>query len=347
MGGTAVDVTVRGAGIFGLSTAWALVRRGAAVRVIETRSIGAGASGGIVGALAPHAPEKWNPMKAFQFQSLTMAASWWEDVQRQGGLDPLYARSGRVQAVADAPALLLAQERAEAARTLWQGQAEWQLVAASGDRNEPHAPGGCLIRDSLTARIAPRAACASLVAALQARGAEIVIGEAPDEGQVVHATGVDGLQTLSEAFGQKLGGGVKGQAVLLDYDARHAPQVYAPGLHIVFHGDGTTAIGSTSESTWDAPGPDAQCDALLAGAIRVLPALADAPLLERWAGIRPRAKSRSPLVGPWPGRPGHFLANGGFKTGFGMAPLCAELLAQLILEGAAPLPPAFLPEALI
>ena len=48
-----VDVTVRGGGIFGLSIAWACLSRGAKVRVIETVALGAGSSGGLVGALSP------------------------------------------------------------------------------------------------------------------------------------------------------------------------------------------------------------------------------------------------------------------------------------------------------
>ena len=47
-------MTVRGAGIFGLAIAWTCARRGAAVRVIDPGGPGAGASGGLVGALAPH-----------------------------------------------------------------------------------------------------------------------------------------------------------------------------------------------------------------------------------------------------------------------------------------------------
>jgi len=48
-----VDVTVRGAGVFGLSVAWACAKRGASVRVIDPYGVASGASGGIVGALAP------------------------------------------------------------------------------------------------------------------------------------------------------------------------------------------------------------------------------------------------------------------------------------------------------
>ncbi len=343
---TGFDVTVRGAGIFGLSTAWALAKRGAKVRVIETASIGAGASGGLVGALAPHAPEKWNPMKEFQFRSLILAESWWREVQEAGGLDPLYLRSGRVQPLADEAAVALARERIDAARKLWHGHASWEVIASTGAASEPPSPTGLLIRDSLSARISPRAALAALAAALRAKGAQILLGEAEETGTVIHATGALGLADLSASLGRKAGAGVKGQALLLAHDAGAAAQIYAPGLHIVFHGDGTTAIGSTSESTWQSDGPDAQTDALLAHARRVLPALSHARVLERWAGIRPRAKSRAPLLGPWPDRPGHFLANGGFKTGFGMAPACAEALAELVTAGADSIPPEFLPTEL-
>ena len=75
-----VDVTVRGAGIFGLSVAWACAQRGAKVQVIDPGGVAAGASGGIVGALAPHTPERWNDKKAFQFDSLLRAEPFWRAV---------------------------------------------------------------------------------------------------------------------------------------------------------------------------------------------------------------------------------------------------------------------------
>jgi glycine/D-amino acid oxidase-like deaminating enzyme len=63
----------------------------------------------------------------------------------------------------------------------------------------------------------------------------------------------------------------------------------------------------------------------------------------RWAGIRPRAESGQPLLGPHPHHPGQFIANGGFKTGFALAPLAAEVMADLILEGRDRIPDAFRP----
>ena len=47
------------------------------------------------------------------------------------------------------------------------------------------------------------------------------------------------------------------------------------------------------------------------------------------------------MLGPWPDRPGHFIANGGFKIGFGMAPKVAEVMADLILENRDSIPPGF------
>ena len=68
---------MRGAGIFGLSVAWACLKRGARVRVVDPGGPGTGSSGGLVGALAPHVPENWNPKKAFQLDSLLMADGFW------------------------------------------------------------------------------------------------------------------------------------------------------------------------------------------------------------------------------------------------------------------------------
>jgi glycine/D-amino acid oxidase-like deaminating enzyme len=124
------------------------------------------------------------------------------------------------------------------------------------------------------------------------------------------------------------------------------PQIFGDGLHIVPHTDGTTAIGSTSERDYDDPsGTDAQLDPLIEKARALCPGLRDAPVIERWAGLRPRAKSRAPMLGPHPTKPGAFIANGGFKIGFGMAPKCADLLADLVLEERDAIPESFRPDA--
>lgn len=335
------DVTVLGGGVFGLASAFRMARMGAKVRLIERHAIGAGCSGGLVGALAPHVPENWNPKKQFQLESLLMAADFWAEVEAIGGQSPGYTRSGRLQPLADAAAVARAQARGAEATTLWQGRAAWQVIPATAAAWEPASPSGYLVHDTLTARASPRAAGRALFAALQALGVEMLLGDAPTQGMVLHATGLQGLEELSQTFGQQVGSGVKGQSISVTFSAPDAPQIFADSLHIVPHADGTVAIGSTSENDWTNGETDAQCDALLDKARTILPVLRNAPEVTRWAGIRPRSKSRAPMLGAWPGRPGHFIANGGFKIGFGMAPKVAETIAQLMLEGRDTIPPGF------
>jgi len=339
-----VDVTVRGAGAFGLAVAYACAAKGARVRVVDPNGPGGGSSGGLVGALAPHVPEQWNEKKAFQFEALAMGEDFWSEVARLGGRDPGYARTGRLQPIDTAQALALAEARAETARELWQGRFRWEIVEARADWG-PVSATGFLILDTLTARMAPRRAVAALAAAVTALGGEIVT-EAPDQGRVVWATGAAGLIELSAHFGKSVGVPVKGQSASLRFDARTLPQVFADGVHIVPHGDGTVAIGSTTEREFENPSTcDAQIDSVIAKARAACPALAEAPVIERWAGLRPRAKTRAPMLGDWPGRPGHFIANGGFKIGFGIAPMVGRVMADLVLDGDNRIPAAFRVEA--
>lgn len=343
---TRPDLTIRGGGIFGLSIAWEAARRGARVRLIEAARIGAGSSGGVVGALAPHVPENWNEKKAFQLESLLMTEGFWADVAAVSGLPTGYARLGRLQPLDSAEAVARAAERGAEAQTLWQGRALWQVVPATGAAWEPLSPTGQLSHDTLSARLHPRMAATALVAAIRAKGGEVVIGEAETHGAVIWATGHAGLMALNGDLGRKVGAGVKGQALLLAHHASDLPQMQVDGLHIVPHVDGTVAIGSTSENQWDDPvSVDAQCDALLARAIAAVPVLGRSQVLERWAGIRPRARSRAPMLGAWPGRAGEYIANGGFKIGFGMAPKVAQVMVDLVLDGVDRVPEGFRVEA--
>ncbi len=341
-----VDVTVRGAGIFGLSIAWTCARRGAKVQIVDPFGPGAGSSGGLVGALAPHVPENWNTKKAFQFDSLIMAESFWKQVEATGGVSPGYARLGRLQPIPDARGLELARAREQTAATLWQGQADWAVMAVDQVGAWcPPSPTGFVIHDTLSARMHPRRACAALVAALGVMGVEVV-ADAPDKGQVIHATGLAGLQELSAALGKTVGNGVKGQAALLRFDAGDVPQLFADAVHIVPHADGTLAIGSTSEREYDDPtSTDNALDDVLDRAMRAVPVLHGAEVIDRWAGVRPRSKSRAPMLGTHPLHKGQFIANGGFKIGFGMAPKVAEVMADLMLDGRDTIPQEFLPEA--
>lgn len=338
-------MTIRGAGIFGLSCAWACARRGAKVRVIDPWGVAAGSSGGVVGALAPHVPETWNAKKQFQLESLLMSQAFWAGIETESGLSTGYGRLGRIQPLTDQRAVDLARAREESAAELWADLADWRVVSDGGPF-APESVTGRFVFDTLSARIHPRKACFALAEALRRIGGEIA-REGEDSGAVIHATGVAGFEEMGAQAGRMIGVGVKGQAALLAYDAGAVPQVFANGVHVVPHADGTVAVGSTSERLYtDAVTTDEALEEVIAAARAAVPALADAPVVERWAGVRPRSRSRAPMLGPWPGRPGHFIANGGFKIGFGMAPKVAEVMADLVLDDCDEVPEAFRAEAL-
>ncbi|MEM7191005.1 MAG: FAD-dependent oxidoreductase, partial [Pseudomonadota bacterium] len=132
---------------------------------------------------------------------------------------------------------------------------------------------------------------------------------------------------------------------MIQFQQCRLPLLYDHGLYIVPHVGGTVAVGSTSEKQFDAPDDtDAQLDDLIQRARSVCPALADAPVIERWAGVRPKPPGREPVIGPIPGTR-HWMATGGFKIGFGIAHLAGDILVEIIRQEqpSTPLPETFLP----
>ncbi len=67
-------------------------------------------------------------------------------------------------------------------------------------------------------------------------------------------------------------------------------------------------------------------------AAQLLPALADAPQLEAWAGLRPATLDGLPLLGELPSHPNHFIATGHYRDGILLAPATAHVMAQLLIR---------------
>ena len=352
----APDILIIGAGVFGLSVAYAAHRAGLAVQVLEAARPGAGASGGVVGALTPHAPTRWRPMMAFQFAALAGLAARAAELADCTGHDPGYRRLGRIVPITSERALARAEADIAAAAVVWGAAGAMQVLGGHARLAPGTTPFGVL-HDTLSARISPRAYLAALEAALPAgsvrcetvravrTGPEVeTAGGRFPAAQVVLAAGWQGWALLPPPL---RGSGVKGQAALLRATPDDLPLVTHDGLYVVPHGDGTVAIGSTSERTWTTPGPDRALEHLILRARDLIPALADAPVIERWAGVRPKPPGREPVAGPVPGLNGVWVAGGGFKIGFGIAHAVGDAVVAGILRRAPALalPESFAPEA--
>lgn len=353
--GPDADVLVVGAGIFGLACAHACAGRGWRVIVTEADRPGAGASGGLVGALSPHLPDRWTDAKAFQRDALAAAPAWWGGVAARAGIDPGYAPLGRLLPLGTEAAREQAQARsAEAARN-WAGIARWDVLdRGAAPWLDPEATRFGVVHETLSARITPRRALAALQRAIEAQGGEVRAGwraEALVQGGLRFGAGTLHAPWIILAAGTGLAAlrpelptrGVKGQAALLATPAlRDMPLVQGDGLYIVPQPGDRVAIGSTSETDWTDPtGTDAQLDAVIARARALCPSLAEAPVVERWAALRPRGRRPDPMLGPLPGHPGVLVAGGGFKIGFGLAPAVASVIADMVAGLSPALPRGF------
>jgi glycine oxidase len=106
--------------------------------------------------------------------------------------------------------------------------------------------------------------------------------------------------------------------------------IRAPEVYLVPRSDGRIVIGSTLEEA----GFDKRTDAdtiqrLYQAAIRLVPELEEARILQDWAGLRPGTPDDLPILGATTTR-GYFVATGHFRDGILLSPVTAHIMAQVI-----------------
>lgn len=350
-GQNAPDLLVVGAGVFGLWAARHAILAGKSVLVLERGHVGAGASGGFLGALMPHMPDRWNARKQFQFDALTSLPDAVAALEADTGMDCGYRRCGRLIPITHENTLAIVERRSAGAREFWGSRFTLQHTSSARNNGWPdgaQAPYG-LQRDDLSARIDPRAYLAALKAFVAAKGelregvevarlepgkAVLANGDAISAGEIVVAAGwrsYDLLQpfmgNMASEPGGAIGRGVKGQAVLVEHaHVDDLPILYADGTYVVPQAGNRVAIGSTARDAWDDPSSFDRNDmAFYARALELAPALRDAPILERWAGVRPRNMLKGighePFMGPVPGHDWLSARIGGFRIGLAVGHL--------------------------
>ncbi len=96
------DVIVVGAGIIGCGVARELARRGARVRVFESRAVGAGATQASAGVLAPYIEASPGPLLALATRSLEMYERFVGEAREESGVAVEYRRCGTMEIARDA-----------------------------------------------------------------------------------------------------------------------------------------------------------------------------------------------------------------------------------------------------
>ena len=355
---TQPDVVVVGGGAIGLTLARQLRGEGCHVVLLERHECGREASWAGAGILAPCNPQRTGPLFHFQERSLELYPTLCQDLLAETGIDPEYERCGELELVFTEPLLGIARadERGGAGR----------LFVGDKPRVELHSPATVAalepavsseILGALECRYTAQVRNPRLLAALREscarRGVDIrehvtvedlltengrVTGVATNMGAVHGGAVVICAGAWSGTIGARIGGAmpvhpVRGQIILLKLEQRPFQRIIARGkTYLVPRRDGHVIIGSTEEpeAGFTKRNTPQGVSHLMAQAVKFVPALADAPVMAMWSGLRPGTHNDKPLIGPVPQWPGLFAATGHFRAGLTNAPATAEAVSAML-----------------
>ncbi len=334
------DVVIAGAGIIGLSLALDLASHGLSVIVLERGRAMAESSWAAAGMLAVSDPEGPPQLDELARASLVLYPNYLAQIERLSGR--------KVPLRTQATILGLNGDRAATrgnARKLT--HSELQAVAPGLELQYQHF---LLIEES---SLDPRDLCAALPLAAIAAGVRLiedspVISMDPESARIVvqtptaaiaatHFVNCAGAWAESPALGRLPPdhpriAPAKGQmtAVRMRGPETLTHVLRTPEIYLVPRGDGRIIIGATVEHAgFDKSVEPHAIAALLKAAAELWPPIADAEILESWAGLRPGSSDELPLIGQTTPL-NTWIATGHFRNGILLAPATARALSQLI-----------------
>jgi len=353
------DIAIVGGGVIGLTLARALCDDGAEVAIIDAGSAIPAATHAAAGMLAPsfeHAGELAGgetPLSEALYHLGSRGLAMWPDyaaaLEEETGVFVDFRGTGALGLAYDEDEAHALEMQAARVRAL--GGAATIISGDDARALEPalskdviaalHAPQDAQVdprrltvalRVALDRRMAPH--LAARVAGLERNGAAHVLlldggGRIEAEKLVLASGAVSGLIPRGMVHP------VKGEAVAVALnDGVLTRIVRAPGAYLCPKAEGRLVIGATeTRGRDDLSVTDEGIAGLRAGAKRAAPAIAAAPELERWAGLRPGTPDGAPILGQ--DEEGRFLALGHYRNGVLHAPAVARAMAALIL-GRAP-----------
>lgn len=125
---------------------------------------------------------------------------------------------------------------------------------------------------------------------------------------------------------------VKGQMLCLLSPSHNLLKhvIRAPEVYLIPRSDGRILVGATvEEAGFDKRTDVGTIQRLYHGAIAIVPELRNAKILEDWAGLRPGTPDALPILG-LTATPGFYVATGHFRDGILLAPITAQVMADVI-----------------
>lgn len=335
------DVIIIGGGIIGLSLSIALRKRGATVLVVERGEPGREASHAAAGMLADCTLESPAALQLLATASARMYPEFVHELEDESGVHV----DLRDQGTLVFPPPEHVHERP--------GFTTENLLPASLAEMEPAL--GDTTRPALYLKersVDPRALVAAALKAAKHRGADIasgtsvrrvqladdrVIGVASDKTDysapvVLNCAGAWAGLVGPHKFPTRP---VKGQMLAVACGRREVVRhvLRAPEVYVVPRSDGRILIGSTLEDAgFHKRMNPATIQRLHEAAMALVPALREERILEAWAGLRPGTADDLPILGATM-TPGYFVAAGHYRDGILLAPVTAQVMAEVVTGG--------------
>ena len=351
------DVIVIGAGIIGCAVACELGRRGASVRVLESRDVGSGATQASAGILAPYTEaDRPGPLRALCAESLGLWDDFVARAVADGGRDVLYERTGTLEVVTDRASM---RRLERTGRALTAAGVECRLLSARQAQAAEPTLGGA-VTGGLLIPSHGFVGVATLMEALRGAGAarhgvSFLTGrpvrhvQAGSDGTMVVETAAGTLtgDAVVLAAGSWSGGvdvdgeealpvrPVRGQLLHLRWSGGPpARVVWGPRCYVVPWPDGSLLVGATVEDAgFDERATVAGVAGLIEAVGGLLPGARRAGFEAVRVGLRPGTPDDLPVVGRAAAAPGLVYAAGHYRNGVLLAPLTARLVADLLLDG--------------
>jgi glycine oxidase len=325
------DVIIAGAGIIGVSLALELRERGATVLVLDRAEPGSEASSAAAGMLAPADPETPEALRPLAIESSQMFPAFVQRLESAGNMQVDFRRFGTIAFLEDdappseyhslSPAELQRLEpsvrsdgrsaffvQEDSVDPLLLTQAALAAAQNLGVEIRGHTPVAEMRAHDNAVEVVTETNTFSAASAVDCRGAWSGAPVRPRKGQMLY---------------------VLPQASILQYVLR-APEVY-----LVPRSSGKILIGATVEDVgFDKSVNPLVIDQLISAAAKYLPVLASAPIIQSWAGLRPGTPDGLPIIG-LTSTPHLFAATGHFRNGILLAPITAQIMADL-LQGRPP-----------
>jgi glycine oxidase len=358
--GRSCDILVVGGGVIGLSIAWRAALRGLTVTVLDPAP-GSGASHHAAGMLAPVTEVHYGEedLLRLNLSAAQRYPSFVAELEQAAGTPVGYRATGTLAVAFDADDKAALDE-------LHGYQSGLGLVSQPVDAREcrqlepflaTSVRGGLLVEGDH--QVDNRRLVAALLLACERERVEI----RPDSAREVQVTGdrvvgVDGISaghtvlaagcwsaqlTGLPAHAQPNVRPVKGQIIRLRDDVEHPVlarnvRAFVRGrpIYLVPRRDGEVVLGATSEEQgFDTRLTVEGTGDLLADARVLLPRLGEIELAEMSVGLRPGSPDNAPMIGAG-AMSGLLIATGHYRNGILLAPVTADAITQLIVDGTTP-----------